>query len=392
MRNFAVEFANTLQPWRPAASFTQLADALNGSPEKAPGCTVQSKSEYGVEGGSRFREAPIPEAGQTFYVSPTGSDSNPGTPESPFATVEFALTTTRKNPGFNTVILRAGEYFLAAPLQLTAADNGLTIQSFPGEEAWLTGAKPLTGLTWAPFNVTTQPTWIVAQNANAIYGQDPNPNVFYNATYPTWQGCEAACKANNSATGGAECKVWTWHDANQSGYELKCFFRYDGRWSIVGEDGHVSGHLAPAMNVWSASLAGQGVASIPGLRVGGRRATRARFPNADPETDGFMPPAVFRANWTPQQAKRAPDVQIDLPASALLRNTTVSAFQVFTAGIGGTCARFSPPAGYWCSEKVQGGGSVIYYVPIAMDATKAVLPNSPYKDPTTAIVQVCLWD
>ena len=59
-----------------------------------------------------------------------------------------------------------------------------------------------------------------------------------------------------------------------------------------------------------------------------------------------------------------------------------------SSGIGGTCDRFSPPAGFWCSTTVQGGGSTIYYVPIAMNVTTNELPNTPYKNGSSAIVQV----
>jgi hypothetical protein len=91
-----------------------------------------------------------------------------------------------------------------------------------------------------------------------------------------------------------------------------------------------------------------------------------------------MPPRVFRANWTKQPGHYAPETQIDLPTTVINRNTTKTMFQVFTAGIGGTCDRFQPPAGYWCSNAVQGGGSTIYAVPTAMQVSKATLPNLPY--------------
>ena len=332
MRNFAVEFANTLQPWRPAAAFSQLADALNGSPEKAPACNVIAPAEYGVPDGSRFRGADLPAEGNTFFVAPTGSDAAAGTVDAPFATVAKAVAATRGTPGFDTIILRAGEYFQPSQLQLNAGDKGLTIQAYPGEDAWLSGAKALTNITWTPYNVTSAPSWEVNQNTNAVYGDISPPNVLYNGTYPSWAGCDTACKANWESTGGAGCKAWTWHDAAQSGYELHCYFRVDTKYQLVPEAGHMSGRLAPAMNIWAASLAGKGIGSVPGLRLNGGRMIRARFPNAEPETQGFMPPYVFRAGWTPQMAPRKADVQIDLPYSALSRNTTVSMFQVFTAG------------------------------------------------------------
>lgn len=141
---------------------------------------------------------------------------------------------------------------------------------------------------------------------------------------------------------------------------------------------------SPPANIWQATLP---LATLPGLRIDSQRLTRARFPNADPERDGFMPPNVFRANWTAQPVTPLPEKQVDLPPTVLLRNTTKTMFQTFTAGLGGTCERFEPAAGYWCSTAVQGGGSTIYQVPIAMQVGVETLPHLPYAHPKGAIVQ-----
>eukprot|EP00035_Acanthoeca_spectabilis_P002206 m.85902 g.85902 ORF g.85902 m.85902 type:complete len:173 (+) comp11425_c0_seq1:596-1114(+) len=100
-----------------------------------------------------------------------------------------------------------------------------------------------------------------------------------------------------------------------------------------------------------------------------------------------MPPNIFRANWTAQPVTPLPEKQVDLPPTVLLRNTTKAMFQTFTAGLGGTCERFEPAVGYWCSTAVQGGGSTIYQVPIAMQVGVETLPHLPYAHPKSAIVQ-----
>ena len=128
-----------------------------------------------------------------------------------------------------------------------------------------------------------------------MYAQVPFPTVYYNGTYPTWSGCAAACMSANAAGQPVApgCQAWTWHDQAQAGYELHCYFRTDTTYSLHPETGHVSGRLAPPMNVWRTSLSGiLGVGTVPGLRVGRDRAIRARYPNANPETDHFMPPTV----------------------------------------------------------------------------------------------------
>ena len=66
-----------------------------------------------------------------FYVAPNGSDGNPGTLAAPFATIDHARAAVRvldqNSPGRTapiTALIRAGAYYLAAPLTFTAADSG----------------------------------------------------------------------------------------------------------------------------------------------------------------------------------------------------------------------------------------------------------------------------
>lgn len=86
-----------------------------------------------------------------FYVSPTGSDSNPGTKRKPFATLERAREALRgaRSPG-GTVYLRGGDYLRTNTLELTAADSGtvgapMTWQAEKGETARLLGGRVLVG-------------------------------------------------------------------------------------------------------------------------------------------------------------------------------------------------------------------------------------------------------
>jgi len=401
MRNYAVEFAQSIQPFRSSAVFTDVAHALNGSPEKASGCNVSFIPTLGSYNPSRFpflaASPKTPAAGgATFYVSLSGSDSTgDGSQASPFASLTRALQATRATPGADTIVLRGGVYPSQSTIVLLPSDSGLTITNFPGEEVWLSGGTPLpTTNSWKAYNVsnnpnpppTPAPAWLGPfMNTTDVFANAGGATLLRNT--PDWSTCESVCK---NKTG---CSVWTWHDQNQGSYAFNCFWRPDGVWEPTTETGHVSGYYGvprpppPTPNVWSLSL--PGVTSVLGLRASdGSRLTRARFPNGYPETKGFMPPSVIRAtSWTPQQAPRAPASQIDLDKTIVNRNTSVSSFQTFTAGIGGTCERFQPPAGYWCSEHVQGGGSVIYYVPIAMQADTSVLPHLPYKNPKGGIIQ-----
>ena len=399
MRHLALDFASHIQPFRSLSVLEEIAAALDGTPEKAPGCAVNASrlAASAPAARSRFPHISAPPrapgaGGATFYVALDGSDAAAGTLAAPFATLARALAATRATPGTDTILLRGGTYFSQPTQVLTPLDSGLTISNFPGEEVWLSGSAPLpAAAAWRPYNVSNStppvppaPAWIVEQGMNDVYANAGG--AYEKGKTPTWQACQALCQSDGA------CRAWTWHDASQGSYALACFFRPDGQWAPVAEAGHVAGYYGvppqPTLpNIWAVDLSGAGVEGIAGLRgADGARLTRARFPNGFPETKGFMPPAVFRAAWTPQSAPRAPATQIDLPKGVIDRNTSVSAFQTFTAGIGGTCERFSPPCGYWCSNAVQGGGSVIYYVPTAMQATQATLPHTPYSRPQTAIV------
>lgn len=72
-----------------------------------------------------------------LFVAPAGSDTNPGTKDKPFATLQRAITAARTaQPA--TIQLMDGTYVQATPLTLTAADSGLKIQ---GDNTRLIAAK-----------------------------------------------------------------------------------------------------------------------------------------------------------------------------------------------------------------------------------------------------------
>ncbi|MFO7937904.1 MAG: LamG-like jellyroll fold domain-containing protein [Kiritimatiellia bacterium] len=90
------------------------------------GLTKRDPEDY------RNRPAPLPASSVVFYVSPGGSDENPGTFKKPFATLERARNEIReiKNSGDGlpqggvTVYLRGGVYRMQEPLVLTKKDSG----------------------------------------------------------------------------------------------------------------------------------------------------------------------------------------------------------------------------------------------------------------------------
>lgn len=75
-----------------------------------------------------------------FYVAENGSDAGPGTLAQPFASLAKARDAMRASGTIKTAYLRGGTYNITQMLTLTAADNGETWSSYPGEKAVLDGA------------------------------------------------------------------------------------------------------------------------------------------------------------------------------------------------------------------------------------------------------------
>lgn len=76
-----------------------------------------------------------------YYVSTTGSDSDAGTKEQPFASLQYAHD--QAQPG-DTIYLRGGVYYLTEGIQLTSdgtSEAPITVSSYPGETAVLDGSK-----------------------------------------------------------------------------------------------------------------------------------------------------------------------------------------------------------------------------------------------------------
>ena len=162
-----MEFARWTQPDRPAQAFADLADAFAGGqadPSVARGAANVSAVVTAAP-GSRFYYSALPDGhptatavGAAFYVdAEDGSDSNSGTVESPLRSIAAAVNRSRQHshgspPG--TIILRAGTHYMGAAglgtIQLSAADSGLAFIAFPGEEVWISGATPLSNLSWSP--------------------------------------------------------------------------------------------------------------------------------------------------------------------------------------------------------------------------------------------------
>jgi len=99
--------------------------------------------------------ADISFAQTSIFVSPIGKDTNPGTKDKPYATIEKAQIEARQTKGAVNIILRGGIYYLTHPVVFTSLDSRpddapLVLKSFPEERVIISGAVPLK-LNWIEY-------------------------------------------------------------------------------------------------------------------------------------------------------------------------------------------------------------------------------------------------
>jgi len=82
----------------------------------------------------------------TYYVSPSGSDSNTGGINDPFLTIPAAQTALRAAGG-GTVYLRGGTYTLTSTVVFTNQDSNSTYEAYPGEVPIISGGVVLSNWT-----------------------------------------------------------------------------------------------------------------------------------------------------------------------------------------------------------------------------------------------------
>jgi hypothetical protein len=92
----------------------------------------------------------------TFFVSPKGKNSNPGSEGKPFADIDYAKLKARKISGSVVIYLLEGVYQLKQPIVFTAEDarkgsQTLTIKSFNNKKVTVSGSVTLK-LKWKKYN------------------------------------------------------------------------------------------------------------------------------------------------------------------------------------------------------------------------------------------------
>jgi hypothetical protein len=103
-----------------------------------------------------------------IYVATDGLDTNRGTKNSPFRSVERARNELRRNRGKGqsaTVFLRGGVYEWKSIFALDERDSNTTYKSYPSESVRIVGGKTLTGTVAVPISDAKTAARIIDSNA-----------------------------------------------------------------------------------------------------------------------------------------------------------------------------------------------------------------------------------
>jgi len=123
-----------------------------------------------------------------FYVSPQGSDSNPGAEEKPFATIQAGVNQLK--PG-DTLLVHAGTYreTIIFPRSGTATEP-ITVKAYPGEKPVVSGCDPVSGWTKHKDTIWKAPmNWTLGLGRNQVF---TGGEVMIEARFPNQPspGCE----------------------------------------------------------------------------------------------------------------------------------------------------------------------------------------------------------
>lgn len=390
LRQVAVDFAQSLQPFRAAAVHMAVADALNGAMEArncsaTPNKTVAPADVQLLRGpqgvlaheNARVLSFPLPPSNATaVYVDAArgSDDSGDGSEARPFASLQRALASVRAARAKTgvpaaashvaTLVLRAGVFHLRETLALTSADSQVTFQAYPGEDVSISGGVAVQNVSWAAFAPPNRTAWTY-QSGGLVPGFDVLP-----PKTTTITAAQSLCAATPACVG----IYFNGSAPTDPSTQLLVSFSRKPWYAFAPDSGAYllnRGYLAGGANLWVADTSPLGLrADVDALRVGGLRAIRARWPNVI-EVEDMNAMQVQAAEWTPQAFSDLAAFSFNPPYP--LRNDSVDDhngvpwFSQFRLGYGGGCGlRFTPPASYFCANGTQGGGPTPYFAPVAM--------------------------
>ena len=132
-------------------------------------------------------------------------------------------------------------------------------------------------------------------------------------------------------------------------------------------------------NIWSADLSNTTFHDVPGLRVGGDRLWRARYPNGNPETSRPFDAQLKAKSWLQSSPNHFPPIQhLSAPSSTNRNDTLTDKYYTMCTG-GPSCTKYTPPISHYCCGGSDAGAGVVF-------DTSTTLPNAPYANPAGATI------
>src|SRR5436305_1348966 len=136
---------------------TISSSGLYTAPASPATVTVTAVSQADTTKSASAQVTITPVIGIAFYVSTTGSDSNPGTVTSPWRTIQHASNSVQAG---DTVYVRGGVYNESVNISVlgSATEGPIEFQTFPAEQAIVdgTGLVPSTSARQGLINIANQ--------------------------------------------------------------------------------------------------------------------------------------------------------------------------------------------------------------------------------------------
>ena len=183
-RKLAFEYAPTRQTWLPKQKRAELFDALelatlcgesferlDAAGREAAGLGGDEEQAQHAQSGVLLGQTPRAGAYNVFVDAAKGSDRNAGGEATPLRTIGAAVAATRKHKAAKlaasgasadpsaddcAVFLRGGTHHLNSTVRLGPQDSGLNISAYAGENATVSGGRPLAGLRWSRTSLNGQ--------------------------------------------------------------------------------------------------------------------------------------------------------------------------------------------------------------------------------------------
>jgi hypothetical protein len=159
-------------------------------------------------------------AGSSYYVSPTGGNSNSGTITSPWKTISYGAS--RLSPG-DTLYIRGGTYVETLNISVNGtASNPIVISGYPGETAIVDGQYTLPGGSFYNFFVQVSGNYVTLRDItlmrstgglaiftgtheygiNIIGNGARESGLILAGSYNVFDGCSMTDNGNGYGTGG----------------------------------------------------------------------------------------------------------------------------------------------------------------------------------------------